>query len=180
VITFDLSIFAAPEYVVRARALRPDGSLGDPETVPLPLFVDPYQPAGRVADLDGDGRADVIVAADDWVSGVVMHTGRVVVLRGGPGGLGAAATYTTASAGGGVAEGSVSGGGRRDLVVLELRTDSVALLPALDGGGFGPPRRWGLGSEVETIATGDVDGDGRDDVVVGGMWLWVLRGGCAP
>jgi hypothetical protein len=168
---------------VRVRHLLADGALGDAAAYALPPVVYPYQPTGLVADLDGDGLADVLIATDDLVYQTlfdIVATGRVLLLRGGRGGLAAATPYATASAGGGVAAGSVSGGGRRDLVVLEPRAWSVALLPARGDGSFGPPRRWALGSQIETVATGDVDGDGRDDVVVGGMWLWVLRGGCAP
>lgn len=56
-----------------------------------------------------------------------------------------------------------------DLVVVNGGSDSVSILDGLSGGRFAPKWGFGSGSRASTprgLALGDVDGDGRTDVVV--------------
>ena len=85
-----------------------------------------------VADLTGDGKAEVLVGAPYATVGSVKESGRVAVLRG-------AATGISAT---------------RSQVVSQATTNVVGTAEAGD--------HWG-----ETLAVGDLTGDGRAEAVVG-------------
>jgi len=71
----------------------------------------------------------------------------------------------------GVALGDVNGDGRPDIAVASQGTDNVSVLLSLPGaaGTFGPATTYslGAGSRPTGIALGDVNGDGRLDIVTG-------------
>ncbi|WP_406202871.1 FG-GAP-like repeat-containing protein [Streptomyces sp. NBC_01017] len=129
------------------------------------------------ADLDRDGYADLIVGAagEDSVEGGA-ETGIVQVVWGGANGLSGGAalaygreTYDRLSAKGQLTVGDVNGDGAPDLVVIESQVKLRVIK--------GPFGRDGSASGGEQIvlddsdprfldlATGDVNGDGIDDVV---------------
>ena len=113
-----------------------------------------------VADLNGDGKQDV-VAADSYTGTISVQLGD------GQGGFGAATTRTVSSSTKGVAVADVDGDSKPDLVVTNTGTVSVLLG---DGqGGFGAPGSYTTGSNANNgmlPAVADLNGDGKPDIVV--------------
>lgn len=138
---------------------------------------DRFGSAVSSADLDRDGYADLIVGVtgEDSIEGGA-ETGLVQVVWGGANGLtGGAAlaygreTYDRLSAEGRLTVGDVNGDGAQDLVVVE----SEVKLRVVKGP-FGRDGSAGGGEQIVPddsdprfldLATGDVNGDGIDDVV---------------
>ena len=148
---------------------------------------------GTVADLNGDGRADVVVGAP---SAIGEHVGQAYVYLSGGGGLPPEPSATLSRAGGGQTElgwrvasaGDVDGDGFADLLVSapsrgaqrcdrgrSLRPREVALHL---GGPLGPstnadatltgPTDPAIGLGWSVSSAGDVNGDGYADVIVAG------------
>lgn len=133
-------------------------------------------------DVDGDGRDEVGITRNSdrnaryWI--LTLKGGKLVSLRGGGSGWGSS-TYATS-----IAFGDVDGDGR-DEVGITRNTDRNARYYILDDykhqfrlireGGQG----WGSSNYATSIAFGDVDRDGRDEVgiarrAVGNDRYWIL------
>ncbi len=115
------------------------------------------------ADLDGDGRADLAMAADDSVS---------VVLQGADGQLGPAVDHVIGlSLGVEIIVADVDADGDADLVTTHLNFfgDSEALSVLLnDGlGGFSVASRLSGGSLPRATTVADIDADGAADILSG-------------
>jgi hypothetical protein len=129
-----------------------------------------------LADVNADGKLDVIETNDG--------AGTVSVLLGTGGGkLAAKVDYATGGSPLSVAAGDLNGDGKVDLAIVNAPTDTlVVLLGKGDGtfGSFSPDvarldQR--IGVDATAGAIGDVNGDGKlDVVVVGGDKAIVLRG----
>jgi hypothetical protein len=123
------------------------------------------------ADFDGDGFLDLAV-----IRGLSADpTARVVVLKGdGAGGFAKVATISIEGYALALAAGDVDGDGRADLVLASSSPpfgDNPELLTLRSRGGFqfDPPRATSVLPSIYNIGSitaGDVDGDGRADVVV--------------
>ena len=136
----------------------------------------------RLADLDADGALDLIWTAHGY------QVEKVVVERGtGLGGFDTAHAFSGAVspplANGGpinpreVAVADVNRDGKLDLVVRNLEAKTVGVLLGTGTGTFGAPAVYAALGEVSSLAVGDLDHDGRQDIVTsfyGG--LAVLRG----
>lgn len=118
-----------------------------------------------VGDFNGDGRVD-LVAANSSSSNVS------VVLGNGNGTFGSPVNYSVGSypANFGprsVAVGDFNGDGRLDLVtaIFGNPTGSIAVLLGNGNGTFGAAVHWGSSMNPWSVAVGDVNGDGRLDIV---------------
>jgi Bacterial Ig-like domain (group 3)/FG-GAP-like repeat len=129
-----------------------------------------------IADLNGDGKFDVIVT-NTCTAGtfcdVNSNTGSVAVLLGnGDGTFQPAHAYSAGiQLSSGLALGDFNRDGKLDVVVADgcgrCGLHNIAVLLGNGDGTFGSPRTYDLGGEPQGIAVGDIDGDGKLDVVVG-------------
>ncbi|MCT2584536.1 FG-GAP-like repeat-containing protein [Actinophytocola gossypii] len=118
--------------------------------------------APAVGDVDGDGKDDIVTftqGADADVY-VALSTGSS---------FGESAKWHESFAPGGwfPALGDVDGDGRDDLIAFTQGADADVYVALSTGTGFGTARRWhdhfAPGAEVPRV--GDLNGDGRDDIV---------------
>lgn len=136
------------------------------------------------ADITGDGRADILVGAPLEEVGGNSHQGRAYVFDGGTGAL--LLTLDTPNPGSGarfgsaVAAGDVNGDGRPDIIVGAAGQCVSGPPPACAGqvfvfdgvtGGLirtlNTPNPFSTGRFGGSVASGDLNGDGRADIVVG-------------
>jgi len=123
-----------------------------------------------LGDLNGDGAVDAVVSS--WSNDTVS-----VLLNTTPAGT---TTFTFASpqtiASGGnphkVTLGDLDGDGRLDLAVPNGRAGTVAVFlntmaPGATAAGFAPPQESAAGGEPFSLALGDLDGDGKQDLALG-------------
>jgi alpha-tubulin suppressor-like RCC1 family protein len=149
------------------RNISTPGSL-TPNSFAPPVAY-PVPPGGRrvtVADLDGDGRPDLIAAS---------YAGLVSVLRNlsTPGNLttnsfAPAITFPAGPGAADVAAGDLDGDGKPDLAVANSATNTVSLFRNLSTPGtlaFAPSVDLPSPGNSESVVLGDVDGDGKLDVV---------------
>ena len=130
-----------------------------------------YDPGGErpsavaLADLDRDGRLDVVVAN--------RATNSVTVLRGDAwGDLGTPVAYPVAGhAPAALAIGDLDGDGFLDVLTANEEDATISLLRGNARGTLEPAETFAsFGSKLAGIALGDVTGDGRIDVVVVGSF----------
>lgn len=124
-------------------------------------------PAGvALGDLNGDGRLDLVAAnqADGTLSVLLNQPAA-------PGTYGPATTYATEGVRcTGVTLGDLDGDGRLDLVTANQASGTIGVLlnSATTPGTFGPARVYATaGGNPNLVALGDLNGDGRLDVVTG-------------
>lgn len=162
-------LFAAPSFgttdVQSAQTLR--GAAND---------LLGYRMAGEV-DADGDALPDVALGAPS----VGFRSAEVSLWRGNASGVATSSSVTLSAAanspafGDTLATGDLNGDGRRDLIVADPNFDGrrgrVVVYLATPSGISAPPNviidGGGGGTFGAAIATGDVDGDGDDDLAVG-------------
>ena len=145
-----------------------------------PLFV-------VVADVNGDGKPDLLVANRCGNNGCLNDSLVSVLLGNGDGTFHAAVTYDTAGLfPTSVAVGDVNGDGKPDLLVANRCADSncdgsVAVLLGNGDGTFqaGVTYRTG-GSEAFSVAVADVNGDAKPDLLVGTDDIVCHDRSCSP
>ncbi|MFN0085202.1 MAG: FG-GAP-like repeat-containing protein [Blastocatellia bacterium] len=121
--------------------------------------------AMRAADLDGDGRLD-LVAANPCGHAVMVFSGD------GAGALGAPMSYPLATAGPFDQAGrdlqlaDFNSDARPDVVVTNANIDAIEVLLGNGAGGFGVPVVFGSGYAPVSVAVGEFNGDGRPDVAI--------------
>jgi hypothetical protein len=112
-----------------------------------------------IADVNGDGRPDVVTAE-------VEDSRAVVYLGTGGGALGDAHAYPTGVQPKAFAFGDVDGDGIADIATADGQTDGLSVLLGDGRGGFSPPRRWDIPYWTGDLAFADVNGDGRTDLLM--------------
>ena len=121
-----------------------------------------------VADVDGDGKTDVLVA-NQCADSTCAKDGTVGVLLGN--GDGTFQTAVAYDSGGGqawsIAVADASGDGRPDVLVANYSSDTVGVLLGNGNGTFQTAVTYGTGGVLPySVAVRDVNGDGRPDVLV--------------
>jgi FG-GAP-like repeat/FG-GAP repeat len=140
--------------------------------VRYPIGPDPW--ALAAGDLDGTGHVDLVATIPSSSPGV-PDSGEISILHhdpSHPGSFLAAQTLATGGGGDAVAIGDVTGDGHADIVVADGSiSDAHVILfaqSATSPGTFAAPVSLSLGANrgANDIAVHDMDGDGRNDIVV--------------
>jgi hypothetical protein len=127
-----------------------------------------------IADLNGDGRPDLVVV-NECISVGDCSSGTVGILLGkGDGTFQEAVTYNSGYFSNRVAVADVNGDGKKDLVVANscvaannCSSGTIDVLLGNGDGTFAPALSYNSGTgQALAVAIGDVNGDGRPDVVV--------------
>src|SRR5258708_4044743 len=127
---------------------------------------DPFSIA--VADLNGDGKPD-IVTANTMLSATGAGSNSVSVLlqdSSHPGQFLPAASYTSSNIINSVAIGDLNGDGRPDLAIADSAGISVLLNNSANPGTFVPGNSVQISGGAGSVAIGDVNGDSLPDLVV--------------
>jgi hypothetical protein len=140
-----------------------------------------------VADVNGDGKLDLVVANRCIDNGCLVEAVVAVLLGNGDGTFQAAVTYNSGGLfASSVAVADVNGDGKPDLVVGNDCADpncdgSVSVLLGNGDGSFQPavPYRVG-GNFAFAVAVADVNGDGKPDVLVNTNSIVCKGGICSP
>jgi hypothetical protein len=120
------------------------------------VFASPQSIA--LADLDGDGRTDVIVSNTSGND--------VITLRNtGKGTLGPPVSYAAGRYPQAVAASDMNGDGKPDVLVVS-DAGTLNVLKNLGGGTLAGPVSYSTGGQASFLAVGDLNGDGKDDVAM--------------
>jgi len=165
----DLDLDGLPDVVAAADTAGSNNvfvlrnRVGSPGVLDSPRLLSAEFPNGiAIADINGDGRPDLLIAAS-----------RLMLSLQQPGMPGSFAAPTVIDSGPGAvlqaAVGDLNGDGLRDIAIVNDTSASVLLQAAADPPQFGGALQLAAGSagdRLAAIAVADLDGDGRDDIVI--------------
>jgi hypothetical protein len=115
-----------------------------------------------VADLNGDGHPDIVVAHGEYEK----QNSASVLLSNGDGTFQAAQSYQVGLGPGSVAIRDLNGDGIPDLVVANLNSGTVSVLLGNGDGTFQRAESYAAGSGPDSVVVGDFNGDGKLDIAV--------------
>jgi hypothetical protein len=113
----------------------------------------------RLADLNGDGRLDIVTANASSASNNIS-----VLLNQGSGTFGAPATFATATHPTSLAIGDLNGDGKQDIVTANYASNNVSVLFGKGDGTFQAAVNYSCGAEPETVVVADFNSDGHPDI----------------
>src|SRR5713101_2296185 len=130
------------------------------------LYSSPHPVA--IEDLNGDGQLDLVVV-NDSVS---------VLLGNGNGTFEPAVSFAAGLYPQSVAVGDLNGDGKPDLVTPNFYDQSISVMFGNGDGTFqtAVTNDYGITGEPGAIAFGDVNGDGKLDIVTSGIWVLLGNG----
>jgi len=147
------------------------------------------QSVSTAGDVNGDGRADIVIGAPQYKVGTSFARGRAFMFQGGPAGLPSTPNWTVTGTASGLlgevlgnsvsAAGDVNGDGYGDVLVTAPGADTTGATNEgrvrLYSGGPSPPLGYTLATNspsgndllgVRMASAGDVNGDGFGDAIV--------------
>ena len=122
-----------------------------------------------VADVNGDGRPDLVVGDQNCLNNSCSGGGLVSVLLGnGDGTFQPAVVYGSGGEwASSLAVADVNGDGKPDIVVANYLDTTVGVLLGNGDGTFQPAALYNAGiSEVTSVAVADLNGDSKPDILV--------------
>lgn len=151
--TFDLTVTDG-NACVAGSSFSPSTNFG--------VGTNPY--GVTVGDFNGDGKQDLAAANFSLANVTILlgnGTGGFQEAVGSPIGVGANPEYSTV--------GDFNGDGKQDLAVANAGTSNVTILMGSGNGGFveAPGSPVGAGTSARSVAVGDFNSDGKQDIVVG-------------
>jgi len=135
-----------------------------------------YEPLSiAVADVNGDGKPDLLVA-NYWASSSNSNGVVAVLLGNGDGTFQAPVSYNSGGEAESIAVVDVNGDGKPDLLVANYSPGSVGVLLGNGDGTFQAPVSYNSGGyEALSIAVTDVNGDGFPDLIVANQYASPLK-----
>jgi len=133
-----------------------------------------YPEGVAIGDLDGDGKPDLVVTNTDFYSTNLVSVLRNTSTSGSitTGSFASKVDFATGSAPSSVAIGDLDGDGRPDLAVTNFNDNTVSVLRntatsgSITTGSFASNVDFATGNHPQSVAIGDLDGDGKPDLAV--------------